>query len=411
MWSKQKILTTASLALLLVMASGCGSPASQGSTEPVTNAKIVGVTKVESALMEQQSALSAEVIPFVELDVIVKADGDIAKVHKKRGDQVAKDEVILEIDKTDIAREKQKVDAAMTTASEQYEKAKKDLADTQKELTLSIDKTELAISELERDYAKLRNDYDLGLIEKRQLQTMETKLEQTRLDLELLHDKKQTLETSNPLSQAEYQLTTARLAYEDWERAHSYYDVKSPISGVLTYMPAEEGMTVQKGLQIAKVQQQDLIKVKAQLTESYLPLVANQETLSFTHQATGESFTGKVIYVSPTANLQTKTYELELQTDNSQGKLKPGMRVQLQLSAAAAAPSMVVPEDAVLRDKDESYVFVLKGEQAEKRMVVTGRLTAGKQEIVSGLESGETIIVRGHLRLADGDRVSVEGQQ
>jgi len=397
---------------VLLIVTGCGAP--QGKNVPAAagdaTAKVVSVQHVQKAKWGEEAELAADVIPFVELDVVVKVSGDVVAVHKSRGDTVEKDETILEIDKKDMNREKEKVDAALQTANEQYDKAKKDLTDSKKEIELSIAKTKLSISDLERDYAKLRNNYDQGIGEKSVLTSMETKLEQARMDLELLNDKQKTLETSNPLSQAEYQLKTAQIAQEEWQRSMSYYDVKSPISGVLTYMPAEVGMTLPSRMAIAKVQQQNVVKIKANLTDAYRRMVQDKAELSFTNPETGESFNGKVIYLASTADLQTKTFELQLQASNTDGKLKPGTRVQLQLNAPQASEALTVPADAVLRDNGQSYVFVVKGDQVEKRQVQAGKSKDSQQEITSGLDGSEQIVTRGQLRLQDGEHVTIEGK-
>ncbi|NEW04750.1 efflux RND transporter periplasmic adaptor subunit [Paenibacillus sp. SYP-B3998] len=406
--NNKKSLSIMMLTLLLV-ASGCGVKQTEekSASSSLSAAKVVSVGTVQKVKWDEHTELAADVIPFLELDVVVKANGDVVNVNKRRGDTVSKDETIMEIDKTDILREKEKVDAALLSATEQYDKAKKDLADSKKEIELSIAKTDLSVSDLERDYAKLRNDYDQGLAEKNQIKLMETKLNQVRLDLELLHSKKNTLETSNPLSQAEYQLKSARISQENWQRSLSYYDVKAPISGILTYMPAEEGMTLQSGMQIAKVQQQNLVKLKANLTESYWLLAQGKNELGFTNPSTGESFTGKVIYVSSTADLQTKTFELQLQADNSQGKLKPGTRVMLQFNESLPNESLTIPADAIVSDNGQTFVFIVKGEKVEKRVVKTGKLKDNKQEITSGLDGSEKLVTHGQLRLQDGEQVSI----
>ncbi|WP_426454565.1 efflux RND transporter periplasmic adaptor subunit [Paenibacillus sp. S-38] len=396
----------------VLMAAGCGGP----KTEPSSNAavdtasKVVRAANVQNITWEEQAALAGEVTPFLELDVTSKVSGDITKVLKQRGDAVTKDETILEVEKIDMNREKEKVDAALMSATEQLDKARKDLADAKKEIDLSIAKADLSLAELERDYAKLRNQYDEGLIEKNELRSMETRLEQAKLDLELLHDKKRTLETSNPLSQAEYQLRSAQLSLEEWQRSMTYYDVKSPISGVLTYMPMEAGMTLQPGLQVAKVQQQDKVKIKAQLTEAYWQAVQGQEKMSFVQPGAGDAFEGKVVYLSSTADPQTKTFELQLQADNPEGKLKPGTRVQLNLTQSAAAPSLVVPLETVMEENGSSFVYIVKEDHVEKRPVQTGRVKNKLQEIVSGLDGSERIVTQGQLRLKDGERVTVAGQ-
>lgn len=403
----KRMLSVAVLAVsFMLVSASCANPKEQPTNAAATG-KVVQTTAVKKLAWEDRSELAAEIVPFMELNVVVKADGDVVRVLKKRGDTVMKDEPILEIDKTDILREKEQVDAGLFTAREQLEKAKKDLADSKREIALSISKAELSISDLERDSGKLRNDYDKGIINKSQLLSMETRLDQARMDLDLLNDKKKTLETSNPLSQAEYQLRSAEITLENWERSMSYYDVKAPVTGILTYMPAEEGMALQRGVTIGKVQQQNPVKIKAQLTDALRLQAQDKTEISFTYPATGEAFTGKVIYLSTTADQQTKTYELELEVGNDQGALKPGSRVQLQF-AEKSAQTLAVPADAVMQGGEGPYVYIANGDSSEKRAVTAGRIKEGIQEITKGLTGSEQVIISGQHRLKDGERIAVQ---
>lgn len=405
--SKKRIRNGLLLLLILAIA-GCSAQEidTPGGAAAEPSLKVVKTAPVGTIEWERRSELAAEVVPFLELNVVVKADGDVVRVLKKRGDAVLKDEAILEIDKTDILRDKEKADAGFAAAQEQLDKAQKDLADAKKEIALGISKTELSISELERDYAKLRNDYDQGLVDKNRLVIMETRLKQARLDLELLHDKQRTLETSNPLSQAQYQLRAAELALEDVERALSYHLVQAPVSGILTYMPAEEGMALQRGITIGKVQQQNPVKIKAQLTDAVRLQVQERTELTFAYPATGQTFGGKVIYLSATADQQTKTYELELQADNDQGLLKPGSRVQLLIEDRADTASLAVPAAAVMSDVEGPFVYVANGDRAEKRQVAVGKAKEDWIEITQGLSGHEEVVVSGQHRLTDGEAFS-----
>ncbi|UJF31374.1 efflux RND transporter periplasmic adaptor subunit [Paenibacillus hexagrammi] len=149
MYTKRNTAIIALIAIMLTV-SGCGAaPAGTASETPVAAMpKVVKVSDVQKMKWEDSAELAADVIPFVELDVVAKVSGDVVDILKKRGDSVNKDDAILEVDQTDIAREKEKVDAALQAANEQYDKAKRDLADSKKEINLSIAKAELSISDL-----------------------------------------------------------------------------------------------------------------------------------------------------------------------------------------------------------------------------------------------------------------------
>ncbi|MCB1033678.1 MAG: efflux RND transporter periplasmic adaptor subunit [Acidobacteria bacterium] len=116
-----------------------------------------------------------------------------------------------------------------------------------------------------------------------------------------------------------------------------------------------------------------------------------------------EVFKGTVSYLSARVDADTRTVRARLDVENSEGKLRPGMFVEVELldphseEGGAAGPSLpVVPVEAVVRDGDEAFVFLAMGEHRfERRQLRLGRRSAGRVEVLSGLEGGEEVVVEG----------------
>jgi len=84
-----------------------------------------------------------------------------------------------------------------------------------------------------------------------------------------------------------------------------------------------------------------------------------------------------------------------------------GTPVQVTINAEEHKNVVLVPIAAVMREADEAAVFVVKGDQAERRVVVVGLSDGEHAEIISGLKSGEPVIVTGQAGLPDGAKISV----
>lgn len=120
-----------------------------------------------------------------------------------------------------------------------------------------------------------------------------------------------------------------------------------------------------------------------------------------------EVFTGTVSYLSARVDTDTRTVRARLDVANPEGKLRPGMFVEVELvdphalgGAEALATSLVVPQGAIVRDGDEHLVFVAAGEQRfERRDVHVGRQAGGFVEILEGLNAGEAVVVEGAFLL------------
>ena len=91
---------------------------------------------------------------------------------------------------------------------------------------------------------------------------------------------------------------------------------------------------------------------------------------------------------------------------NADGALVPGMFVSVRLWAAKPAKTILVPEDAISSDQSKRYVFVVTpSRKADYREVALGQEMDGKRVVLSGLHSGERIIVDGVQRVQPGAAV------
>ena len=121
----------------------------------------------------------------------------------------------------------------------------------------------------------------------------------------------------------------------------------------------------------------------------------------------GEVFAGKVSYLSAQVDRDTRTVRARLDVDNPDGKLRPGMFVEVELldphareDGGGESPSLVVPESAVVREGEERLVFVPIGERRfERRDVQTGTKSGGFIAVLDGLELGESVVVEGAFLL------------
>ena len=118
----------------------------------------------------------------------------------------------------------------------------------------------------------------------------------------------------------------------------------------------------------------------------------------------GESFRGKVSFLSAQVDPGTRTVRARIDVANGDGRLRPGMFARVRLSdphATEGTPVVVVPEAAVQRRGDGFAVFVQEGEgRFRVRPVKTGRKAGGVIEILEGLKAGEPVAVQGVFFLA-----------
>ena len=118
-----------------------------------------------------------------------------------------------------------------------------------------------------------------------------------------------------------------------------------------------------------------------------------------------ELFRGKVSYISDQVDADTRTVRARIDVDNPSHKLRPGMFARVTLTdphfeSTDRVSSLVVPSGAVQRDGEEFVVFVAQGNNRFARHEVeVGRSAGGLTEILSGLASGDTVVVEGAFLL------------
>jgi membrane fusion protein, multidrug efflux system len=119
----------------------------------------------------------------------------------------------------------------------------------------------------------------------------------------------------------------------------------------------------------------------------------------------GETFTGQVRYVSPSVKTETRAMMIEAVVPNPSSRLKPGFFATARIEQAARPLGILVPATAVRTVAGTARVFVVAGDRAEERVVMTGQVVGDEIEIATGLKAGERIVTAGLDQMVDGVRV------
>lgn len=181
--------------------------------------------------------------------------------------------------------------------------------------------------------------------------------------------------------------------------------LRAPMSGIVIEKDVVEGMYVSTGTRIYTIADLSRVWVILEAYESDLPWVKLGQPVEFQAESyPGENFRGRVVYIDPVVNQQTRTIRVRLEVPNPGGRLKPGMFVRAvrRVGGEQGKDTLVIPASAPLLTGKRAivYVQVPNGEGSyEGREVVLG-LRAGEHYIVkSGLEEGELVVTRGNFKI------------
>lgn len=169
--------------------------------------------------------------------------------------------------------------------------------------------------------------------------------------------------------------------------------VRSPISGWVARKSALPGQFVAAGTELYQIADLSTVWVVAELIEQDAGRVAvGQKARLVIGAYPGASFEGRVDFVYPALNPESRTLEARMEFRNPDLKLRPGMYGDVFVQAAGTE-TLVVPAEAVVDTGELQYVFVARGEgRYDPRAVATGARADGQIEIVSGLEAGDEVV-------------------
>jgi len=184
--------------------------------------------------------------------------------------------------------------------------------------------------------------------------------------------------------------------------------IRSPISGVVDDKFMNEGEMSVPSVPILSVVDVSRVKISAGVPERYVEQISKGQEVKITVDVlSGQEFSGKISYVSPTLSQGSRTFEIEIIINNKLRQLKPEMSTNIELSKSERDNVIAIPQDYIVDYGDEKYLFVLEDGIAKKRDVVLGGRNGNLVLVRSGLNTGDKLITEGFQSLNDGDKVKV----
>ncbi|MBZ4397826.1 efflux RND transporter periplasmic adaptor subunit [Myxococcus sp. AS-1-15] len=244
-------------------------------------------------------------------------------------------------------------------------------------------------------------------------------LEQARRDLTRL-ESLQGVVAEKEVQQARLAVSTAE---QEWSRAKSAREVLAgarqgqgtarvslvaPIDGVLVEARASVGEQVDPSRPLFTVLDASIVWVEAHVYEAEVARAEGTTgALISTAAYPGQHFPAKPYHVGQMVGEATRSVRVLFEVDNREGRLRPGMFVDVALGEGGRKDELAVPTDAVVEDEGRAFVFIHTGpETFELRPVVLGGTDGAWRAVRQGLKTGERVVVSGvaALRLARGGR-------
>ncbi|RKR82726.1 RND family efflux transporter MFP subunit [Mucilaginibacter gracilis] len=180
----------------------------------------------------------------------------------------------------------------------------------------------------------------------------------------------------------------------------------SPINGTVDQMDLKLGQVASPGLTGIRIVNADILKVKADVPESYATRVSQGQTVKVLFPDAQDSLTAKVTFASKVIDQGSRSFGIEIKLPTNRN-LRPNMTATLKIADYSKASVITVPLKAIQKSEDGDYVFVNENGVAKRKTIKQGTMYNSQAEILSGLKDGDQLIVMGASDIEDGDKVKV----
>ncbi len=290
--------------------------------------------------------------------ISVKLSATVAELRKKIGDSVARDEVLAVLESREVADAKSDYLAARLT-------------------------NELQQDLFQRDKAL----WDSRVASEQQFIRSRNQAAQAKMKLDIARQKLIALGVDD---QEITGLPTLA------ERLLPRQDVRSPIAGRVVERKVDLGTAVGRDnleTELFVVADLDRVWVDLAVSPTDLPSIKEGQAVVIASRSVPQKAEGRVIFISPLLDKETRTARVVAEIDNANGRWRPGSFVSATLATDERPAAIVVPAAAVQSIGGEKVVFRRTPEGFQKRPIVTGRSDERWTEVTGGLQAGEPIAV------------------
>ncbi|MCS6957123.1 MAG: efflux RND transporter periplasmic adaptor subunit [Aquificaceae bacterium] len=325
------------------------------------------VGQVEKAI-EVVSYYAGQVVADKRVEVSTRLMGKIKGVFVEEGQSVKLGQTLVSIDAEDIKAQASALDHQVAQAEQALRSA---MAQHD-----AVKKTFERYSALLKEGAITQQEFDQV---KAQFESAKAQVEQARAGIKAVQSQKQAV-VSNL----------------------KYSSITSPISGYVVQKNVDAGDLAVPGHTLLVIESPPYL-FEVFLPERFAGKVKVGQEYSVQIPSLGENLTGRVVEVSPSLDVATRTFRVKLQLQQKES-LRSGMYGSLLLPEKVEV--LLVPESAIVRRFDFTGVWVVKPDNTlELRFVKLGEKRGDKVEVLSGLKEGERIVIQGVEKACEGCRV------
>ena len=375
-----------SLFLVLAAAIVCIVTIRSTKAEPETASVVPTPVRVETAIVSSfhpKQSTSGFVSGVRQADVAPKVGGYVVKLLKEEGDSVRAGEPIAILDGSELSAMNQSAQLSLDAAS-------KSLRETKDFYDQKVDEAQASLEKTKNEYASGSvSSYDLDIAK------------------EVLKSAKRMRDAQNSAASAGKAAAQGGALVAGASVADA--TVTAPFAGVITRRYVSLGSFVAPGTPIYTVSSTDMPEVTVPIAGGIVKDIRKGDEVSVFAEGADTSVTGRIFSMAQAVGTTTQTSIARIRFADPavSALLSPGQYVTVSIPVGLSHESIMIPENAIVHEYDDTFVFALVDGHATKTKVVIGDETDGRREIRSGLSAGTVVITEGSYGLRDGSAVTV----
>lgn len=358
----------------------------------------VPVATVGTASLANDLTLTAEFLPYQDVDVMAKVAGYVKTISVDIGDRVQQGQVLAVLEapeiQSDVARARAGVAAAaanIVTAQASVQRA---------QATAGMAK--LSFQRIQDVAAK-----DKGLVPRQEIDVAQSRQMESAAQLASTESSVQAAREAKAAADQEYIRAQAMMGYAT---------IRAPFAGVVTRRYASTGSMIQAGIAsqtqampVVRLAQNNLLRLILPVPVNAVSGVKDGQAVDVNVASLGRTLRGTVTRSAGSVQTATRTMDTEVDVPNRDGSLVPGMYAEVHLHLAARPNVLSVPLDAVDGlGTSVQQAYLVRDGVVHLVTVKVGLQTPDRLEILSGLQEGDRVIVGRHTGRSDGEKVDAQ---
>lgn len=372
------------------------SHAEANDTEPDTPTTVVAaVARVQRGSIENDLTIAGAFKPFQDVEVHAKVAGYVRKIYVDVGDHVKAGQTLAVLEVPELAAELAGASAAVRRSEQEIHRAQGDVERAKS--------THVAAHAM-YDRLKQAAEQQAGLVAQQEVDNAQAK------DLE---SEAAVSSAQAAYSAAQQTLEVAQANQNQFSALSNYTRIVAPFAGVVIARYADTGALLAAGtsnsqsMPVVRLAEVSKLRLVLPIPESMAGQIHLGDPVKVHVQALNQDIVGKVSRFAGSLDSQTRTMETEIDFDNHNGRLLPGMYTETVLQLAARNGALLVPIEALARGNGDATVLTLNSQNVtEERHVKVGLEGKTRAEILSGLQDNDQIVIGNRSQFRAGQKVA-----